>query len=219
MPLERKSFRKRDEWLNGRKGGIGASDAAAAAGLSPWKSAHELWLEKTGRKEPKDVSDSSAVIFGKNAEKWLRGLYLEEHPEYEMEYHEFDIIYQSERPWLMATLDGEITERGTGRRGVWECKTATLSNGIQWEAWKGKIPQYYYCQILHQFLATGWEFVNLTAKLKRLDGNSLLQGYEFERKDVNSDLEWLLEKETEFWAKVESDTEPERTLPTPPGWI
>lgn len=39
----------RDDWLAVRKTGIGGSDAAAAVGLSPYKSQLELWLEKTGR--------------------------------------------------------------------------------------------------------------------------------------------------------------------------
>ena len=39
----------RDEWLEVRKKGIGSSDAAAAIGLSPYKSQLELWMEKTGR--------------------------------------------------------------------------------------------------------------------------------------------------------------------------
>ena len=39
----------RKEWLAVRKRGIGSSDAAAAVGLSPYKSQLELWMEKTGR--------------------------------------------------------------------------------------------------------------------------------------------------------------------------
>ena len=39
----------REDWLAVRKGGIGASDAAAAVGLNPYKFQLELWLEKTGR--------------------------------------------------------------------------------------------------------------------------------------------------------------------------
>ena len=37
----------REEWLALRKQGIGGSDAAAACGLSRWKSPLGLWLEKT----------------------------------------------------------------------------------------------------------------------------------------------------------------------------
>ena len=37
----------REEWLDIRQQGIGSSDAAVAVGLSPYKSALSLWLEKT----------------------------------------------------------------------------------------------------------------------------------------------------------------------------
>ena len=39
----------REEWLDFRKKGIGASDAAAAIGISKYKSQVELYLEKTGQ--------------------------------------------------------------------------------------------------------------------------------------------------------------------------
>jgi predicted phage-related endonuclease len=37
---------ERANWLEVRRQGIGGSDAAAAVGLSPYKSPLELWLEK-----------------------------------------------------------------------------------------------------------------------------------------------------------------------------
>ena len=39
----------RKDWLKIRKQGIGASDAAAAVGISPYQSPLELWMIKTGR--------------------------------------------------------------------------------------------------------------------------------------------------------------------------
>src|SRR4051794_20907188 len=56
----------RDEWLEIRKQGIGSSDAAAAVGLSPYKSALELWMEKTSQDQalPKlDVNDESSPAY------------------------------------------------------------------------------------------------------------------------------------------------------------
>lgn len=218
MALEKKIYRTRATWLDGRKGGIGASDAAAAVGLSPWKTNYELWAELTGKKTPKDVSENSYVRFGHDAEPHIRALHMVEHPEYELEYNEFGIVRQTERPWLKATLDGELTEKETGRKGVLEIKTGTLTNKLQWQAWDGKVPQYYYCQILHQLLATGYEFVNLKAYLKRLNGDAVIKNYEFERKDLEADLVWLLQKETDFWKTVESGKQPATMLPTPEGW-
>ena len=55
---ERLIFNSRAEWLAGREAihGIGASEAAAAIGESRRKSRIDLWREKTGRKEPEDLS-------------------------------------------------------------------------------------------------------------------------------------------------------------------
>ncbi|MCB1614397.1 MAG: YqaJ viral recombinase family protein, partial [Pseudomonadales bacterium] len=39
----------REDWLDVRRRGIGASEAAAACGISPYQSPLELWLIKTGR--------------------------------------------------------------------------------------------------------------------------------------------------------------------------
>lgn len=218
MALGRKTYIARDEWLEGRKGGIGASDAAAAVGLSPWKTNYELWEELTGKRQPRDLLGNEYVRFGHIAEPIIRALYGAEHPQYTIEYHEFDILFQTERPWLKATLDAELIEAATNRRGILEIKTGSPTKKPQWQQWDGKIPQHYYVQILHQLLATGYEFVNLAAYLRRLDGDAVIKNYEFERADLTFDIEWLLEKETAFWDHVQRDTPPAPILPTPDGW-
>ena len=57
---------ERADWLEVRKTGIGGSDAAAAVGLSPYKSQLELWMEKTGRDAglPKpDPADTTHPVY------------------------------------------------------------------------------------------------------------------------------------------------------------
>jgi hypothetical protein len=56
IPTQRPALRlvstkrmSREDWLKIRKQGIGASDAAAAVGISPYQSPLELWMIKTGR--------------------------------------------------------------------------------------------------------------------------------------------------------------------------
>ena len=41
--------RSPQEWHEWRRAGLGASEAGAVCGLSPWSSALAVWLEKTGR--------------------------------------------------------------------------------------------------------------------------------------------------------------------------
>ena len=39
----------RIDWLLDRRKGIGGSDVSAILGLNKWKSAYQIWLEKTGK--------------------------------------------------------------------------------------------------------------------------------------------------------------------------
>lgn len=64
-----------EAWKEERKYGIGASDAGAMLGMSNWKSNEELWLEKTGLREPEDISGKPFVQYGHDAEPHLRALF------------------------------------------------------------------------------------------------------------------------------------------------
>ena len=56
-------YKTREEWLDGRKSLITASDAAAALGLSPFKSPLKLYTEKIGLAE--DGEEREAMKWGK----------------------------------------------------------------------------------------------------------------------------------------------------------
>lgn len=198
----------RESWLEYRKASIGASEIAAAVGLSPFKTQLDLWKEKTGRVQPKDISSNPSVMFGNKAEEHLRGLYMAEHPEFDLEYHPYRIYIDDELPYLTATLDGELIEKETGRRGVLEIKTADCSKKAKIQEWKDAIPQYYYCQVIQQQMITGYDFSVLYAKLKYLNGDSALRSYEFDRSDLIEDIKWLREKAEEFWRYVANDIMP-----------
>lgn len=209
MGVERKKLNNRQDWqIERQKQGIGASESAAIVGLSPWQSNIELWDIKTGNKKPKDLSANPDIIRGHRLEPTLRELFGALNPEYEIEYHEFDLVYQSERPWLYATLDGELTETETGRKGVLEIKTAAPQNKAAWSKWDSAVPANYMTQIYHQLLATGYDFAILFAALSTASGQIILRAYSFERSGLEEDLKWLLGEETAFWKSVQ-----ERKMP------
>ena len=193
---ERLRCESREDWLSARFRGIGASEAAAAVGMIP----------------AKDLSENAAVRQGNRMEPILRVFYAAIHPEYEVRHCPYDIIFQPERPWLFATLDGELAE-DSGRYGILEIKTATPNGKAGWKKWAdGNMPQNYYIQTLHQLLATGFEFVRLFAALYSMNGDITLREYEIERGDVQEDLDWLVEQESAFWKKVESGIMPAQPL-------
>ena len=51
----------REEWLKYRTKGIGGSDVSIIAGINPFKSAHQLWLEKTGQIEPEQTDVNTHI--------------------------------------------------------------------------------------------------------------------------------------------------------------
>ena len=234
--IERISFPDRESWLTGRQRGIGGSDAAAVAGFSKWKTATVLWEEKCNVREAKDISGDEAVQRGVRMEDAIRAFFAATHPELTVEHHAYDILYQSEQPWLFATLDGEVKEYGWEdppegtkhiyipaggdpvekpmpripfvHHGILEIKTASPNGKPGWAEWDGAVPQGYYVQILHQLLATGYSFAYLQAALYGRNGDVTLREYSFDRADCEADIQWLLQKETEFWNCVQTGKRP-----------
>lgn len=216
MALVRESFPDRESWLQGRCAGIGASNAASAIGQSKWRSNVKLFRLITGKEKGGELIGNTAVEFGNRAEPVMRELFKLKHPEYTVEYHQYDILSQDDLPWLRATLDGDLwvdTPKRYGQnKGILEIKTATLKTKQQWEEWNGRMPQHYYIQCLHQLLATGWDYVILFALLMGLNEWTIRE-FSIYKDDVEDDLAWLLEEEKKFWGYVERNEEPPEILP------
>ncbi len=208
------------EWHNARSLGLGASEAGDVVGLgfhtNVW-----LWELKTGRREREDISDLEVVKFGVKMEPIIRDIFAAMHPEYSVEYRgRWDMVRDTAhgRPWYLATLDGRLTELDTGRKGVLECKTATIMSRESAERWHGRVPNGYLCQVYHQFNATGFDFAVIAAFIRDSDERTGQRGsyreYFFERSDHGDGIQWLLEREIDFWHHVETDEQPPLVLPT-----
>lgn len=206
--LERRHYESREEWLTGREIGLGGSDAAAVVGMSGWTTPMRLWEEKRGIVAPKDISGNAAVERGNRMEGALRTMFAAMHPELTVEHHPYDMLYQSERPWLFATLDGEGVY-GTGERCGIELKTCAPNGKAGWQEWsEGAMKQTYYVQVLHQLLATGFSHFFLLAALYAHSGDIVLREYEIRAEDTEGDRAWLLKREERFIAAVRSGTPP-----------
>lgn len=207
----------REEWLAARLAGIGASEASAVIGCNPYMDNVDLWRLKTGRKAAADISDKACIQYGHAAEGFIRQLFALDYPEYSVSYGgEFDMVHHPQYPFIFATLDGRLEEKNTGRLGILEIKTTEILRSMQKEKWKGQIPPNYYVQVLHQLLATGWDFAVLHAQLKYSyngDIRTERRSYFIEREEVKSDIEYLLSEELRFWDYVRQDQEPPLVLP------
>lgn len=212
--LQVRNFLSREEWLQARKNYIGGSDAAAILGLNPWKTNVDLWEEKTGRKEAADISDNEAVKFGSQSEPYLRELFKLDNPDLEVRYMENNMFLNDTYPWAHASLDGWLKDK-EGRAGILEIKTTTIQNYASVKKWENKIPDNYYCQILHYFLVTGFDFAIVKARLKFDFENPYCQirHYRIERQECENDIILLMDAERRFAENIKNDIRPSLLLP------
>ncbi len=137
----------REEWLKYRTGGIGGSDVSIIAGINPFKSVHQLWLEKTGQVEP-EQTESEYAHFGTLLEPIVRKEFTERTGIKVRQKHM--LLQSSEYPFMYADLDGVINE--SGELAIFEAKTASQ---YKMEIWEDGVPSGYILQVQHYMAVTG----------------------------------------------------------------
>lgn len=215
MPAEKYILPDRIAWLEARKNHIGGSDAAACVGMNPYKNNVRLWEEKMGMVLPEDISEKEYVQYGTEAEKYLRELFALDFPEYQVLYDENNMFLNPDFPWMHASLDGELVDQ-RGRHGILEIKTTNILQSMQREKWNDRIPDNYYCQILHYLAVTECDFAVLKARLKSEWNGELIileKHYFIERSEVEEDIKMLVEAERRFWECIKSGRRPDLILP------
>lgn len=208
-------LRDHEEWLQHRKSRIGGSDASAVLGMNPYKNNVDLFMEKTGKTVPEDISDKPYVIYGTKAEPCLREMFRLDFPQYDVGYIDNNMYLNDRYPFAHASLDGWLTDR-EGRKGILEIKTTNILQSMQKEKWRDRIPDNYYIQILHYLMVTEFDFAILKAQLKYdFDGEVFLQTrhYHIERKDVEEDIHMLEAAERKFFGSVTRGICPALILP------
>ena len=137
----------KEEWLKYRTGGIGGSDVSIIAGINPFKSVHQLWLEKTGQVEPEET-ESEFAHFGTLLEPIVRKEFTERTG---IKVRQKHMLLQSEKyPFMYADLDGVINEGG--ELAIFEAKTASQ---YKMDTWEDGVPAGYILQVQHYMAVTG----------------------------------------------------------------
>lgn len=186
-------MKDREKWLEMRRTGIGGSDAAIVAGLNPWRSVYDLWLEKTGQKAPEDLSDNEAVHFG----VLLEGVVADEFCKRTgKRVRRQGMVRSAVYPFAIADIDRDIVGEDAGL----ECKTAGAWKRKEWE--HGAIPPAYYCQIQHYMMVTGAAAWYVAV----LFGGQRFEWRRIERSE--EDIKALAAMEADFWKHVESGEPP-----------
>ena len=176
----------REEWLELRQVGLGGSDAAAACGLSHWKSPAQLYLEKTTEIE-KEESESEHLRQGRDFEDYVAQRFTEKTgKKVRRDNH---MMSDSKYPFLIADIDRRVV----GEDAILECKTTTPYNKDKWA--DGAIPIEYELQCLHYMSVTGARKCYIAC---------LIFGTDFIIREIDWDdetIEMLRAKEIEFWTE------------------
>lgn len=180
------------EQVQARRHSIGGSDAAAAVGLSPYKTPYQLWEEKTGRAEPDDLSANDAVYFGNELEDIVARAFTRDTGKKVQRRN--DLLVHKSYDFITANLDRIVV----GEPAILECKTANQFYGMteHWgDAGTDQVPEHYLLQCMHYLGVT----VKEVAYLGALVGGQDYRTYTIERSDDL--IKDLFEAEEAFWRK------------------
>ena len=203
-------FMHDDKWREGRKHSIGASDAAAVMGISPWKTEAQLWDEKANGKML-DFHNADTMR-GHRSENHILELYGIE-TERKIFSGERIMLMSNHNPFMSCTLDGiDFTDENNPI--IIEVKSVKFSHG-EWS--DDKIPDYYFTQLLHQLAVTGWNEAVLLVRFARNEGweSASERMYHVKREDVQDQIDKLVRKESKFWNEyVVNKRRPPCRMPT-----
>ena len=199
-----------DAWRQARQNSIGASDAAAVIGISPWKTEAQLWDEKANGKTL-DFHNADTVR-GHRSESHILELYGIETGR-KIFSGERIMLMSNHNPFMSCTLDG-IDFTDDNNPIIIEVKSVKFSHG-EWS--DEKIPDYYFTQLLHQLAVTGWNEAILLGRFTRNEGweSASERMYHVKREDVQDQIDKLVRKESKFWNEyVVNKKRPPCRMPT-----
>ena len=183
----------RDEWLKLRRQGIGGSDVSAILGINPWKTAMDVWLEKTGEFSADDEPDNEKMYWGNMLEDIVAREFMARTG---LKVRRRNAILKHKQyPFMIANVDRLVVGQSAGL----ECKTAGQYLADDWAM---GVPDYYIPQVQHYMAVTGYKAWYVAV----LIGGQEFKYYKIARDD--SFIRELIQVETAFWKLVEERTPP-----------
>ena len=137
------------EQIKLRRSGIGSSDVGAVVSENPFKTIHDVWMDKVGLAE-EIQGESDAAWLGHQMEPIIAGRYAVDR---DVDVRRCDTtIVHPEHPWAMATPDFFNSPNVTR---IIECKWVGQRTAIHWTPEPDGIPSYVYAQCIWQMFVTG----------------------------------------------------------------
>ena len=183
-------FKDRSEWLDARKGGIGASEVGTILGINPFATPYQLWRLKLGIDPP--TEENFAMRAGHYLEDAVARFYADETGAHIIQASAEDFMYVSkDKPFMRVSPDRTYWEQGVRKseanKRILECKTTQRS------VTEDSVPQHWFVQLQMNLGVSGKELGALAW---------LIQGREFGFKHYALDREFFafLEEQVErFW--------------------
>ena len=149
--------RHRPHWLAKRRRGITATDVPAILGLSPWATPVDVWLHKTGRAKPTEVT------YPMERGNALEALVLRHYAEQtKAELLPVPVLAgHPDDPLAMASLDGAAIRDGQTR--IVEIKTTGWRGREDWWGDEKGLPDHYVAQIAWQQYVCGIDVADAAA--------------------------------------------------------
>lgn len=129
----------RESWLQYRKQGIGGSDAGAVCGLNPYRTAIQVYYDKTA--DSIEEIDNEAMRQGRELEEYVARRFCEASGKRVRRANA--MFYDEKNPFMLADVDRMIVGENAGL----ECKTASTYSEEKWR--DDKIPLSYQLQCYH----------------------------------------------------------------------
>lgn len=133
-------------WLRARTRGIGGSDVGAICGVSPFTSARQIYLNKTGQYpdslQPNDAA-KDRMHFGHMLEPIVADEYSQRSGNKVITVNA--TLVHKDYPWALANVDRLIVDDDGKPVGVLECKTTSEYMNEEWES--GEILMSYVYQL------------------------------------------------------------------------
>lgn len=160
---------KRIEWLKARKTGVGGSEVAAILGLSNYATPYTVWLDKTNRSVPDDMSE--AAYWGIELEDIIAREFSKRSG---LKIQKVNLMMRHETyTYAIANIDRAIVNpaiSGTVRfkdgalttDQIYEGKTSSAYFDKMWgDELSDAIPEYYLCQVMWYLGITGTQKCHL----------------------------------------------------------
>ena len=172
-----------EEWLRYRKMGISGTDAGSICGLNPYRSAMQVFIDKTT--DTIEEIDNEAMKQGRDLEEYVAQRFCEMTGK---KVRRANAIFSNdEHPWMLANFDRLIV----GERAGLECKTVSAYGADKWK--DGAVPMHYLLQCQHYLAVSGYDTWYIAA---------LILGKEFIIRKIERDEELisdLIKIEKHFW--------------------